>query len=291
MSRQDTPVLVVGGGSRIARALAPLLGDAAAYVVRRPSGHARETIVDDYRSLPLSVFIDAECVINCVGTPTGDVEHLNRINFEIPCQLAAAARDAGVRHFIHISSFSVYGRADEIGRATPTAPTGDYGRSKLAADEALLALESDRFAVTVLRLPLIYGDDVAGKLAQLLRLWARTRVLPVPTGDVRRAMIGVELSAEVIARIATQPVDASKIVFAADPRPFTYADAARARNGKNALRRFPVPRGFADLVERLAPSVGGRLFADSRLADDDNLAIRYGLGSRLYHDIAAADLS
>ena len=78
MSRQDSPLLVVGGGSRIAGALAPLLGDAAAYVVRRPSGYARETIVDDYRSLPHTAFIEAECIINCVGTPTGDVEHLTR---------------------------------------------------------------------------------------------------------------------------------------------------------------------------------------------------------------------
>ncbi|MCH2486794.1 MAG: NAD-dependent epimerase/dehydratase family protein [Erythrobacter sp.] len=290
MSKQGAPILVVGGGSRIAGALVPLLGDAAAYAVRRSAGRPQEIIVDDYDTVPDAVLTDADCVINCVGTSTGGAEHLNRINCEIPRRLAAAAREAGVRHFVHISSFSVYGGAHAIDRTTDPAPASDYGRSKLAGDKALLALADDRFTVTILRLPLIYAEDVAGKLAQLLRLWARARVLPVPAGDVRRAMIGIDLSAEVIARLADEPVNASRITFAADPLPFTYADAARARSDAKTLRHFTVPRGLARLAERVVPSVGGRLFADSKLADDDNLAIRYGLTSRLYRDIAAADL-
>lgn len=280
-------ILVVGGSSRIALALAPLLGDAAAYVGRRSAGHAREAIVTDYRGVPCNLLSASRCVVNCVGISTGDVAHLKGVNVDVAVALAVAAKAAGTCHLIHVSSFSVYGGAHAIDRQTPTVPTTDYGRSKLAADAALLALADDRFKVTILRLPLIYAPGSMGRLGQLLRLWRRVRVLPVPAGDVARAMIGVDLSAQTIARLIADP--RTGVVLAADPCPFTYAGAARAGGG--GLYRLPIPRALARLAERVAPTISGRLFADSRLADDDNLAVRYGLVSRLHADIAAADLS
>ncbi|WP_375390904.1 NAD-dependent epimerase/dehydratase family protein [uncultured Sphingomonas sp.] len=290
MLGKDARILVVGGGSRIAAALAPLLGDAATYVVRRPAGRPRQLIVADYGDIPAATLDGVECLINCTGASTGGAAHLDAVNVDMPRRLAVAASAAGVRHLVHVSSFSVYGGAHVIDRNTPVAPTSDYGRSKLAADTALLALADDRLSVTILRLPLIYGRASLGKLGQLMRLWAQIRVLPVPSGDVVRAMIGVDLSAQVVARLTAEP--RTGVVFAADPRPFTYADAAQAwaRAGKGTLHRLSIPRPLARFIERAAPAIGGRLFADSRLADDDNLAIRYGLASRLYRDIALADL-
>lgn len=286
MLRDRTDILVVGGGSRIALALMALLGERAACIGRRDTGRPHNITVDDYDMIPPSAFGGRECVINCVGTSTGNAAHLNRVNVDMAHRFACAAKAAGARHFIHISSFSVYGGARVVEAQTRPAPTNDYGRSKLVADTALLALADERFAVTIVRLPLIYGHDSLGKLGQVLRIWARMRVFPVPAGDVARAMIGVPLSAEVIARLSETP--RTGIVFAADPQPFTYARAARARS--ELLRKLFIPRRFTRLFERAVPSIGARLFADSRLADVDNLAISYNLASRLYHDIAVAEL-
>lgn len=287
MPEGDTPILVIGGGSRIAKALMPLLGETAAYVCRRPiAGRIRDFLVDDYDTIPVDAFRDVRCIINCVGVSTGSVTELNRINVEIPRRWATAAKRAGVRHLIHISSFSVYGAATAIDRDTATSAVGDYGRSKLAADGELLALADNHFAVSILRLPLIYGEGSLGKLGQLLRWWERLRMLPVPAGDISRAMIGAELSAAVISHLCRSPQ--TGIVFAADPLPFTYVQAARARGGR--LFRLPVPHTMTTLVERAIPALGSRLFGDSRLADTDNLAIEYGLESRLYRDIAMASL-
>lgn len=280
-------ILLVGGSSRLATAVVPILGATAIALSRRVTGHPREIIVADYGQPPATVWEGITCVVNCVGISTGSASELDRINITIPCRLAAAAKAAGVRHLIHVSSFSVYGSACAIDAKTPALPASDYGRSKLKADTALLALANDHFVVTIVRLPLVYAEKTLGKLGRLLRLWTRLGVLPVPAGDVGRAMIGVPLAAKVIARLVAEP--RTGIVFAADPCPFTYADAAKARAGK--LRRIVVPTGLVRLAIRLAPPIGGRLFADSRLADSDNLAIRYGLPSQLYRDITTADLS
>jgi len=279
-------VLIVGGGSRIAAALGPLIGNAATYLSRQRQGHERELVCQDYGDPPLEAWGNIACVVNCVGISIGSRADLESVNFDVACRLASAAKTAGIRHLVHVSSFSVYGGARFIDADTPVRPESDYGKSKLRADAALLALADDRFAVTIVRLPLIYGQGSLGKLGRLLRLWVRTRVLPVPTGDVSRAMIGVEMSARVLARLTTEPF--TGVVFAADPNPFTYADAARAR-GERLYRLF-IPRPLTRLVERVAPALGGRLFADCRLADKDNLAVWYGFPSELYRDIATADI-
>jgi UDP-glucose 4-epimerase len=210
---------------------------------------------------------------------------MEKVNVELPRRLALAARAAGAQHMIHLSSFAVYGGQRWIARDVAPNPTNSYGRFKLAGDTTLQSLATASFAVTILRLPMVYAAPSLGKLGQMLKLWHRIRLLPTPAGDIARAMIGVELTAEVIVRLLAEPLDG--IAFAADPRPFTYLDAANSRGG--GLYRLPVPRAIGRLVERSVPSIGGRLFADSRLAAHDNLAVRYGLESQLYRDIAAAN--
>lgn len=286
MSATHPTILVIGGGSRIAHALVPHLGDRVRWVSRRTSGRAGELCVTDYDAIPASAFDGIECAINCVGISEGGREALDHVNVALAARFASAAKAGGVRHFIHISSFSVYGGAEWIDRTTPVAPVSDYGRSKLAADNALAALDDTLFGVTLLRLPLIYAVDRPGKLGRLLRLWRRLHVMPVPAGDIARAMISVELAAEVIARLVAAP--RRGIVFAADPIPFAYARTAAVRP-RDGLRRVSVPRLATAIAARLAPGLGMRLFADSRLSDEDNLAIEYRLASRLYDDIAAID--
>lgn len=286
MAVSDKKTLVVGGGSRIAAALVPLLGPQASFVSRRVAGLPNERLVGDYGSVPTSFFANADCVINCVGISAGVDAMLERVNVAIALNLARTARDSGVRRFIQISSFSVYGHAAIIDASALPEPVGAYGRSKLKADTELLALANDTFSPVLLRLPLIYDHDSMGKLGQLLRIWTRLRLLPVPKDDVERAMISAELAAEVVARLGRDSCDG--VVFAADPEPFTYAKAAAARIER--LSRLPLPAVITQALTRATPSWGRRLFSDSRLSMSDNLAICYGLTSRLYGDIAAADL-
>jgi UDP-glucose 4-epimerase len=276
-------VLVVGSGSRIGADLVRNLGSRAVPVSRKVEGCAGEIVVDDYAALPPSAFDGIERVVNCVGVTAGPANLMDRVNIALPVQIARVARDSGARQFVHISSFSVYGDAERIERATNPMPVNDYGRSKLAADRALLELASDRFAVTVLRLPLVYASASHGKLIQLIRLWSRIRVLPIPSDDICRSMISASLAAEVLAHLASQEPQ-SGVVFAADPRPFTYKDAAGSRC--ESLVSLPIP-GFAiGLAKKIAPNYARRLTADNHLADIDNLSVDFGLASRLYRDIA-----
>lgn len=281
--QREEKILIVGAGSRIGAHLVHQLGGRAVPVSRRPGGLDAEILVEDYASLPLRAFTGIERVVNCVGVTAGSPENLERINVTLPARIANLARDAGVQQFVHVSSFSVYGDAEEINRSTSPAPIGDYGRSKLAADRALMALATPGFTVTSLRLPLVYASETPGKLGQLIGLWSRIRFLPIPPKDISRAMIAAELAAEVLARLVSRP-PIGGFLFAADPMPFTYRRAARSRT--EHLVALPIPRIGITAARRLAPDYANRLLADSQLSVIDNLAVEFGLSSRLYQDIA-----
>ncbi len=73
-------------------------------------------------------------------------------------RLLAATVEAGVSHYLHASTSSVYGRFATGGEDTPLTPVSPYGITKLAA-EHLCRAYAQQFGlpVTVLRLFSVYG--------------------------------------------------------------------------------------------------------------------------------------
>lgn len=67
----------------------------------------------------------------------------------------------GVRQFVHLSSFAVYGRSNLpiVEELSPCLPTSIYGKSKLAAEKALEPFHEAFDRVGVLRLAGVYGSQ------------------------------------------------------------------------------------------------------------------------------------
>jgi nucleoside-diphosphate-sugar epimerase len=73
-------------------------------------------------------------------------------------RLLAAAVDAGIGHFIHASTSSVYGRIATGGEDAPLAPVSPYGITKLAAEHLCRAYAQQySLPITILRLFSVYG--------------------------------------------------------------------------------------------------------------------------------------
>ncbi|MBB3034375.1 NAD-dependent epimerase/dehydratase family protein [Alteriqipengyuania lutimaris] len=278
----EPKVAIVGAGSQIGAALARRLGRDCVAMSRSPQGHEGERIVARYEDLGSTDFVNVDRVVNCIGQSSGPPELLRHVNVSLPREIARHAREAGVAHFVHISSFSVYGDALLVDGSTPENPTSDYGRSKRDADDALNELSNDAFAVTCLRLPLVYSFAKPGKLGSLLRLWKKTRILPIPANDIERAMISADLSAETILGLLARPPRRGT-VHAADAEPFAYRKAARASSG---LRTVAIPEALRVPLLSITGATGKRMFGDSRLRETDNLAHEFGIPSQLYADIA-----
>ena len=122
-------------------------------------------------------------------------ETFEDINVGGTLTLARAAADAGVGHFVFISSIAAVGEPDggPLRESDAPRPATPYGQSKLAAERGLAAIAAETgLTVTSLRPPLVYGPDAGGRFRQMLR-WCALG-LPLPFGGIenQRSYLAVE---------------------------------------------------------------------------------------------------
>lgn len=268
----STRLLLLGGRSALARAIVRAGRDRCEcrLVVRRPvdpgtMAHEGVRIVDAYDDLPDDCFEGIDVVVNCVGRTTPDPSgaSLIHVNVDIPVAAARSAMRMNVTRFIQASSLSIFGRAHRIDGSTPVAPVTEYGRSKQAAEERLAGLADEGLELTVVRLPVLYGRGIEGKLSRLARLMVKLRWLPVPHDLPKRSVLHVDNAAAAMLGLAE-----SRLVgtfFASDACLFdlqAMAAAIRSESGKRvALIRFP--EWTFRVLRLVAPNVHASLYEPS----------------------------
>lgn len=269
--RTSPRVLVVGGLSRAAQAFrgyaATMQNFRITTLVRRlTTALESESIlqVPDYFALPNEVISATDVVINFVGITHGRVgQIMHDINTHGPVRLASVARKSGVSHFVHLSSFHVYGYAETISLATPVSPQTPYARSKLAADEAILKLATKDFAVTVLRLPILYGVGVGQNLSQLATLMAKLPAFPVSARKPRRSAMHVNNLAVVLDALVRNRAEG--VLFGSDAEPFTLdllADVIGEKTGRHP-RLIHLPEIFFLPLKILSRGLHSKLYENN----------------------------
>lgn len=179
-----------------------------------------------------------------------------RINVETTRTLAQAAADAGVKRFIFISSVKAVGERGAFDQASVPAPADAYGRSKLAAENALKEIaQYSGMSVIILRPPLIYGPDVGANFLRLLGLVDRGLPLPLASIDNRRSLLYVGNLVSAIQRCLEDGSARSGSYFVSDGSAVSTPDLIRAMAGALArpARLWPFP---PVLLRVLAHAVG-----------------------------------
>ncbi len=118
----------------------------------------------DLRTDDLAPALDGvEAVIHLAAMPGlprswTDMETYTACNLIATYRLVEAARSAGVRRFIQISTSSVYGTEAVGDESQPLQPVSPYGVTKLAAEQLVLAyVQTYGFPAAILRYFSIYG--------------------------------------------------------------------------------------------------------------------------------------
>jgi nucleoside-diphosphate-sugar epimerase len=185
-----------------------------------------------------------DAVVHAAGVIRGNHEQaFMRGNAETAARLARACREAGtVLRLVHLSSLSAFGPAPPSTLPVESdvpSPVSPYGRSKLAAEQALDAGAGD-MPVLHLRLTAVYGPGDRETFA-LFRMASRGAFFIPGGGDRRIQMVfAADVVEAVRAALAGGPPGP---YFIAHPRLFTYADLALAL-GQAVGRRvavLPVP--------------------------------------------------
>jgi nucleoside-diphosphate-sugar epimerase len=211
--------------------------------------------------------------------------------------LAVAARAAGVRRLVYVSTIGVHG-VKTNGRAfdesSPFAPESLYAQSKLEGEQVLQeALAGSRTEWVVLRPPLVYGADAPGNFGRLVRLVERGMPLPLRSVHNRRSLIYVGNLADAIVRCIDHPAAAGETFVVSDGEDISTADLVRRAAHAAGVRARLLPCPSAAL--RFAGILLGRRGDIGRLIDDlavDTTKIRTVLGwvppSALTAGLAAA---
>jgi nucleoside-diphosphate-sugar epimerase len=261
-------VAVIGANSNAARAFASRVAELKlAFDLtgfgRAPhalfAGYADYRPVESYADIGEASLAGFDCVVNMVGSPNGDRGLLNALNGALPAALAVAAERAGARHFIQLSSLSIFGDTEMIGQESAFAPVNHYGLSKAQAETDLAPLDTARFAVTRLRLPILYSAGNAGKLGQLARLATQIGFIPSTQRDIRRSILSYANLATILCDLIERP--ASGPVFAADPG--FMEPQAFAKLAPRHVRVFRLPRFVVAIARIAVPSLARSLFQSS----------------------------
>jgi uncharacterized protein YbjT (DUF2867 family) len=215
----------------------------------------RQANVHDARVLS-QLFADCAAVINLVGILNErGRDTFDTVHAQLAAKVMAAARGAGVRRVLHMSSLG----ADEHGPSR-------YLRSKGAAETQLRAVPNPELAhpaVTIFRPSVIFGpgDSLTNRFAQLLRLgggWLplarpRTRFAPVCVFDV----------AEAFMRALDAPQSAGRTYELCGPEVLTLEEIVRltARVAGLPCHIVPLPDALARLQGLVMGVLPGKPFS------------------------------
>lgn len=169
-------ILIAGAGSYIGTSVEKWLNESGCY----------ETVTIDMQGIqPKTIdFTGVDAVFHVAGIAhrkeTEENAHLYyEVNGDLAIRTAEAAKKAGVKQFILLSSMSVYGiNTGVITKQTIPSPKSHYGKSKLQADEAIQKLQDDKFKVCIVRPPMVYGKGCKGNYQLLRKLAIKSPVFP-----------------------------------------------------------------------------------------------------------------
>jgi nucleoside-diphosphate-sugar epimerase len=171
----------------------------------------------------------------------------NATNVDGTLRVARAAHAHGARRFVYVSSIKAVGESDDgvpLAESMSPSPRDPYGRSKLAAEEALWQLHDESgLEIVIVRPPLVYGPGVGGNFLQMMNaLW---RGVPLPLGAIRarRSMVYVENLADALVHCATDPRAANTCFHVCDGEALTVAELLRSLAAAllKPSRLMPVP--------------------------------------------------
>ena len=272
-------VLVTGASGFIGRALVADLATAGHPVraaMRQPADvFARQVEVIAVSDLTRPVEWRAllkgiETVVHLAGIAhagSGIAEETyDRVNRLATAELAAAAKSIGIRRLIFASSIRAQSGpvADHpLNESDPPRPTDAYGRSKLAAEEAL---RGSGVPYTILRPVLVYGSGVKGNLARLMSLSRTPWPLPFGLFSNRRSLLARQNLIGAIHFALENAMTANETYVVADAEPLTLAEIVAALRAGHDRRPglLPIPK----TVVAAALKATGRADAWARLGGE-----------------------
>jgi nucleoside-diphosphate-sugar epimerase len=223
---------------------------------------ARAHVMDDQSSNPLAEY--------------------RRINVDGTKAVAEAARDAGVKRLVFLSSIKVNGEQtfDKPYTASDTpAPEDAYGISKAEAEKMLTEISTRTgLEIVIIRTPLVYGPGVRANFLSLMSL--ANGGLPLPFGALtknRRSLIYIGNLVDILLTATRHPAAGGQTFLVRDGTDLSTAKLVRLLRsaiGRSARMLSVPPAVLYGLLTLLGKkSMSDRLLGSLAINDQETLDI------------------
>ena len=270
-------VLVTGASGMLGGAVAQLLRAQGHHVrtfQRRASAGAVDEVqgsLTDQKAVEQAVgSMDAVIHLAAKVSFTGHWQEFVDTNITGTSNLLKAARNAGIKDFVFVSSPSVAHFGDSLagaaaGTANPQLAHGNYARSKAAAELDALAADSADFRVAAIRPHVVWGP---GDTQLVERVIQRAKAGRLPLLDHGAALIDttyIDNAAAAIVRGLERMDHAhgrALVVTNGEPRPVGELMAGICRAGGAPAPKLNLPgwmaRGAGSVIEKIWLAAGSR---------------------------------
>lgn len=268
-------VLVTGGNGLLGRGLVDaLLSQGRSVRVLDIETHpnpAVETVIGDVRD-PAATDLACNGVETVFHTVAIVDQHparaplLEDVNLNGTRNMLRAARQAGTARFVFTSSIDVVCDGTAISNGNESIPypktfLNAYGRTKAAAEQAVLAANSPGFATCSLRTAGIFGPHDRNRLPVVIGHVRRNGFVPMGDGRARFSHVFVDnaVHAHVLAAAALRPgaAHAGKAYFVTDHEPSNFFSFVEPYLADLGIKRAPlsVPTPVAEFIARVTEGV------------------------------------
>ncbi len=187
-----------------------------------------------------------------------------QVNSQGTKNMLEAAKDRAGR-FIFVSSNAAAGFSDRLNRTMTEEdeprPESPYGKSKLLAEEAVLAAHGQGLETVVLRPSMYIGEEQPERMTVLMKLVKQGRVPIFGSADKPRSFTPVENLVEAMIVAVAHKRAAGELFWIVSNRPYRTGEflalLAKALKVELRIRRFPAwPAILAERLDLLTARLG-----------------------------------